>query len=54
MIKIMEFAQHMNIVRLEDYFETQDTMFICLELHSKMTLMDYIKKYKDCLEESRV
>ena len=54
MIKILEFAQHTNIVRLEDYFENKDVMFICLELHSKMTLFDYILKFKDRLEESRI
>jgi serine/threonine protein kinase len=54
MIKILEFSQHMNIVRLEDHFETKHFMFLCLELHSTKTLFDFIQTYQEDFEETRI
>jgi len=39
---MLKAAQHHNVVRLEDYFENQDNIYMCLELHSNQTLFDYI------------
>ena len=32
------------MVKLEDYFENRDNFHMCLELHSKETLYDYISE----------
>ena len=41
------------MVRLEDHFECREYFYICLELHSKLTLFDYINKYTTQIEEIR-
>ena len=38
-IEIYKLAQHHNLVRLEDYFENRDNIYLCLELHSTDTLL---------------
>ena len=43
-VKMYEMAQHANVVRLEDYFENKEHIFLCLELHSGVTLYDYVLK----------
>ena len=30
-------------MRLEDYFETREKFYICLEMHSQLTLHQYIR-----------
>jgi carbon catabolite-derepressing protein kinase len=52
-ITIMQQSQHHNIVRLEDYFESKEHIYLCLELHSNMTLFEYINKYNYDIEETR-
>lgn len=54
MINIFQQSQHHNIIHLEDYFENKEHIYLCLELHSKMTLFDFVKKYNDAIEETRV
>lgn len=34
----------MYIVKLEDHFENRDNFHLCLDLHSKETLFDYISE----------
>jgi serine/threonine protein kinase len=44
-ISILYQSQHHNVVRLEDHFECREYFYLCLELHSKLSLFDYINKY---------
>ena len=41
-ITMYKLAQHHNVVKLEDYFEQKDKIYMCLELHSNRNLHDYI------------
>jgi serine/threonine protein kinase len=45
MISILKQSQHHNVVRLEDYFESKDYFHICYELHSRVTLFEYINVF---------
>ena len=54
MINILQQSQHHNIVHLEDFFENKDHIYLCLELHSKMTLFDFVNKYNQDIQECRV
>ena len=46
-------AQHHNIVKLEDYFENQDYIYFCLELHSNLTLYDFVTTYSAKITEEK-
>lgn len=37
-IRMYQVVQHHYIVKLEDYFETNDKFYLCLEMHSSITL----------------
>lgn len=50
-IKMYQIAQHYYVVKLEDYFENRDNFHLCLELHSKQTLYEYISE--NILEEKK-
>ena len=43
MISMYQLAQHHNVVRLEDYFESKDKFYLCLELHQNRSLYDYVQ-----------
>ena len=45
MVKIYQHATHSNVVRLEDHFEDKEKFYLCLELHSKLTLYEYIQHH---------
>lgn len=52
-LTMYQIAQHHNVVSLEDYFESKDNIFLCLEYHSEQTLEGYIAQYKNDIEEGR-
>ena len=53
--KIWQVSLHHNIVRFDDYFESQEYFYMCLELHSPDTLFDFINRYSEqiCEEKAR-
>jgi len=53
-INMYDVCRHVNIVELEDSFENQDNFYLCLEMHSEMTLHNFITTVKDDLEEVQV
>ena len=40
-------------MQLEDCYETKDKIYMCLELHSKITLYEYIQMTKDYLDQHK-
>lgn len=51
MLRLYHIAQHPYIVRLEDFYESRNNFYLCLELHSEMTLRKYISSVQEELEE---
>ena len=51
-IHMYQVAQHYYVVRLEDYFETRDKFYICLEMQSQFTLYQYIRLNIDEITEN--
>ena len=44
-IKMYQITEHHNTVKLEDYFESKERFYLCLELHSQRTLYDHVIKF---------
>jgi len=53
-IQVYSCAQHLNVVKLEDSFETFDRFYLVFELHSTTHLEKYIESVKDQLDEPMV
>ena len=53
-IKMYEICTHLNVVKLEDYFESKEEFHLCLELHSDQTLEGFVNQHIEILEEARV
>lgn len=41
-ITMYQSAQHCNVIRLEDYFESREYFYLCLELETSVTLERYL------------
>jgi len=52
-VKMYQLAQHHNVVRLEDYFENRSNLYLCLELHSNITLEEYVTEENEEMTEIR-
>ena len=50
-IDIYQVSQHHNLVKLEDYFENKENIYLCLELHSSDTFLEFIKGLGERLAE---